>query len=624
MVRATDLLLAPMPKKISAKEGAFDTSGKRFIKLEAEDPQCLVAAAKKTGLDWEITASPKAPKSLTGLMIVQDPEADLAPEAYKLEVLPDGIKITASTPMGAFYGACTLAQIVRQSTVNGEQSTEEGSEVAPSPTRPVAHSLPCLSITDAPDFPVRGVMLDISRDKVPTMDTLYHLVNLLSEWKINQLQLYTEHTFRYLAHPTVWEKASPMTGEQIMQLDAYCQAHFIELVPNQNSFGHMERWLKLPKYNSMAEAPEGCDTIWGHFDHPFSLHPADKHVIPFLSGLYDELLPHFSSQMFNVGLDETVDLGRGKSAKECEEKGTGRVYLDFLLQIYELVKQRGKTMQFWGDIIIKHPELIPELPKDAIALEWGYEADHPFEEHGRQFGESGIEFYVCPGTSSWNTLVGRTENAIGNIMNAARNGHASGAVGLLNTDWGDNGHWQPLSVSYLGFMVGAMAAWNTKDDPRRELPMNLSLNAFRDPSGKMGQAFYDLGNIYQCFAKKTSNQSVPWQMLFRDAKDPKWSEGLEPAEFEAMDERLIEIEEIAAGDEMACADSEIVREEFEQSLNVLRLASDVGKWRLGGPKPKHLAETVEQIKMDHECVWLLRNRPGGLADSEKKCKVCDQ
>lgn len=599
MLRVSDLLLAPAPKKISAKEGAFDMNGKHFIKLEGESAQCLIAAAKKTGLDWEITASPKAPKQVVGLTILMDTSAGIPPQGYKLEIHADGMKITASTPAGAFYGACTLAQIIRQA----------GDE------------LPCLSITDAPDFPVRGVMLDVSRDKVPTMDTLYHLVNLLSEWKINQFQLYTEHTFAYLGHPTVWDKASPMTGEQIMQLDAYCQARFIELVPNQNSFGHMERWLKLPKYNSMAEAPNGCDTIWGHFDHPFSLHPADKHVLPFIESLYDELLPHFCSGMFNVGLDETVDLGRGKSDKECEEKGAGRVYLDFLLKIYEQVKARGKTMQFWGDIIIKHPELIPELPKDAIALEWGYEADHPFAEHGTSFGESGIEFYVCPGTSSWNTLVGRTENTIGNIVNAARNGHNSGAVGLLNTDWGDNGHWQPLSVSYLGFMAGAMAAWNTKADLRKDLQMNLSLNAFRDPTGKTGTAFYDLGNVYLAFKKSTFNQSVPWQMLFRDTKDPKWIEGLEMAEFEEMDKRIEAIAEAYKGSEMACADAQIVSEEFEQSLEMLRLSADVGKHRLGGPKPKNLSEKVEQVKMDHECVWLMRNRPGGLADSEKKLKI---
>jgi len=613
MARSTDLHLVPAPKKLSFREGTFNPQGKRYIKLEAEEPcrqnecrrsehpdpsghpdlsgQSLIMAAKQAGLLWETTASPKAPEDQVGLTIRLDTKADIPPEGYKLDIRPDGILITASTAAGAFYGACTLRQISGQP--------------------------PCLSIVDSPDFPARGVMLDISRDKVPTLETLYALVDLLASWKINQFQLYTEHTFRYLAHPIVWEKADPMTGEQIMALDAYCRERFIQLVPNQNSFGHMERWLRHDKYRVMAEAPNGCDTAWGHFDYPFSLSPIDKRSLPFVAGLFEELLPHFTSRMFNVGLDETVDLGCGRSKKICKERGTGRVYLDFLLQIYDYVKKHGHTMQFWGDIIVKHPELIHELPSDIIALEWGYEADHPFKERGKKFRESGIRFYLCPGTSSWNTLSGRTENAIGNITCAAKNGLELGAIGILNTDWGDSGHWQPLSVSYLGFMAGAMASWNAKADLRKGLAEILSINAFGDLTGKLGQAFFDLGGIYQLFKKKTFNASVQWQMLFRANN----GEGLELSEFEAMDRRLDEIAEAVKGDKASSPDAGIVREEIRHLIKLLQLASDVGKSKVGGPKPKNLKSRVEGIKDSHRHVWMLRNRPGGLEDSVGKIKV---
>ena len=77
--------------------------------------------------------------------------------------------------------------------------------------------------------------------------------------------------------------------------------------------------------------------------------------------------------------------GRAGSKEECEERGTERVYLDYLLKIHDEVTERGYTMQFWGDIIVQAPDMIAELPKDSIALEWGYEADHPFDEHGKAF-----------------------------------------------------------------------------------------------------------------------------------------------------------------------------------------------------------------------------------------------
>src|SRR5438552_6092737 len=106
-------------------------------------------------------------------------DASLPAEGYRLRVGPDGVVLTAADDAGAFYGRATLAQLRR---------LHDG-------------ALPCCSIDDWPDNRLRGVMIDISRDKVPTMATLETLVERLASWKVNQLQLYTEHTFAYAGHP---------------------------------------------------------------------------------------------------------------------------------------------------------------------------------------------------------------------------------------------------------------------------------------------------------------------------------------------------------------------------------------------------------------------------------------
>jgi hexosaminidase len=600
MTEKNTLYLAPVPKKLTMRQGEFDPTGKKYIQLVTDEPQSLMPAARQAGLDLEITASPFAPKNSVALRFIIDVASGMPVDGYKLVIKPDVVEITSSTPAGAFYGACTLKQIARQFGKN----------------------LPCLAISDWADMPERGVMLDISRDKVPTMETLYHLIDMLAEWKINQFQLYTEHTFAYLAHPVVWEKASPMTGEQILQLDAYCRERFIELVPNQNSFGHMERWLKHDKYRPMAELPHGGQTGWGYMSFPFSISPACKKSLPFLAGLYDELLPHFTSCNLNVGCDETVDLGYGKSKKLCKEKGTDRVYVDFLLEIYKLVSERGRTMQFWGDIIMRHPEMIPELPKDVVALEWGYSAKHPFAEHSAKFAESGIPFYVCPGTSVWSTLVGMTDNAIANITNAAKNGIANGAIGMLNTNWGDNGHWNPNSVEYLGYMTGAMASWNSKPDIHKTIVESLSIHAFNDPTFKVGKAFYDLGNLYRLFTRKVYNCSIPWMALFREDghKDLPVMHQASPENFEEMAVRLKEIKSNLSGEKMSSVDADTVRKELAFAFNIMGLSSKAGKMRLGGTKPAGFDSEVKKIQEEHKSVWLLRNRPGGLEDSVRKIK----
>jgi hexosaminidase len=205
-----------------------------------------------------------------------------------------------------------------------------------------------------------------------------------------------------------------MTAEEIRELDEYCR-EFIELVPNQNSFGHMERWLKHPRYLPLAEAAGWRRYPWGfRWKGPFQPLPDRSEKPGFAGGSVFQLLPNFSSGFFNVGCDETFDIGQGRSKDECDRRGVHRGLSGFHFRVNELVARHGRRMMFWGDIILNQPELIPQLPPDAIALNWGYEADHPFDAEAARFCQSGVPFYVCPGTSSWCSIAGRTDNMLAN------------------------------------------------------------------------------------------------------------------------------------------------------------------------------------------------------------------
>ncbi len=315
---ALSLNFLPVPRSVSLSGGTLELhSG--LIALAADPAADLrpaglwaqAALQQYAGIDGEIVGGTNNSAVVTISLGGGSGHA----QGYHLSVAADGIRILGDDAAGAFYGVMTLKQLLQT----------QGS------------TLPLLEIEDYPDFPARGVMYDISRDKVPTMETLYRLIDWLAALKINQFQLYTEHTFAYRQHPKVWATASPITAEQILALDAYCQERFVELVPNQNSFGHMYRFLKLPEYKHLAETDqkvlEWLDEV------PFSLAPVDPGSIELVSSLYDELLPNFTSKLFNVGADETFDLGYGRSKQAVEEKGKGRVYLDFLLQIYQRVQK---------------------------------------------------------------------------------------------------------------------------------------------------------------------------------------------------------------------------------------------------------------------------------------------
>ena len=351
-------------------------------------------------------------------------------------------------------------------------------------------------------------MLDISRGRVPKLETLLDLAEKLSDLKINELQFYTEHTFAYRKYRSVWQSWGALTDREIRILDARCRELGIDLVPNQNSFGHLRYFLEDKRLKKLGEISRPYEAESKDFlRRPTTLAPNHPGTLPFLRGLYDELLPNFSSAFCNVGCDETWDLGKGRSQQLCAAKGRGRVYLDFLRQIHREVSNRGKTMMFWGDIILKYPSLIRELPKNVIALNWGYEADHPFEKESAKFAKARIPFYVCPGTSTWQTIIGKHENAFANMRAAAKAGRKHGAIGYLITDWGDGGHPQPLAVSWPMFAAGAALAWNGRSLDEKNVASVLSRDVYDDTSGRVASAVMRLGFAHKKLDVDASNET---------------------------------------------------------------------------------------------------------------------
>ncbi|MFV2068021.1 MAG: glycoside hydrolase family 20 zincin-like fold domain-containing protein, partial [Pirellulales bacterium] len=133
-----------------------------------------------------------------GTEVVLEVVEGLPAEGYQLTVEAQGIHLCGADAAGLAHGMRTLTQLV--------EAAESG-------------VLGGVRIEDQPDFPHRGVMLDISRDRVPTMETLFALVDRLASWKFNQLQLYVEHTFAYAGHESVWRGRDPMTAEELRALD---------------------------------------------------------------------------------------------------------------------------------------------------------------------------------------------------------------------------------------------------------------------------------------------------------------------------------------------------------------------------------------------------------------------
>ncbi len=350
----------------------------------------------------------------------------LRAQGYYARTEAERMLLVGADAAGLFYALQTIAQLICQA----------------------GRMLPRLTLLDYPALPVRGVMLDVSRGKVPTLETLLEVVEILATWKINQFQLYIEHAFCWPSHPLIARGYDPLSADDLLAVDAACAQRHIEFVPNLQSFGHQGHLLRLPKYAPLAES-----------EQKWTLAPGEPGTYALLDELYAEFLPNFRSRLFNVDADETWDLGSGKSAARVAEVGLGRVYLEHILRLRELAAHYGRRIMFWGDVILNSPELIPEIPDDVIVLSWDYH-ETPSEEHVRQFAEAGKPFYVCPSVHGYGAFFPRQRIARQNIRAQAAYGVQYGARGLLNTDWGDAGHSNLQGLSSYGYAFGAAESWH--------------------------------------------------------------------------------------------------------------------------------------------------------------------
>ena len=517
-------MLIPQPRWFAWSAGSFRLNADTTLVLgpragsatlfAARDLQSALTAVSGLRLSIVKTASLAGQNTIRLILKGRDeqPAADgneeagaLGPQAYQLTITAAGVVITAADEAGLFYGVQTLIQLARG----------------------YGRRLPGCTCLDEPALPQRGVMLDISRAKVPTLATLQRLAETLAYYKINELQLYTEHTFRFPSHPGIGTDCGSLSADDMLALDMTCRERHIALVPNLQSTGHMRHILSLPEYEHLAE------TAWR-----WSITPARDETYRFLDELFADFLPAFSTPILNVDSDEAWDHGRGQAKALSAEIGYGRVYLNHILKLRELAARHDRQIMIWADVFHHYPELIAEIPVDVILLDWEYEGRDSYPSVAA-LARSGRPFYVCPGTSTWNTIFPRIDNSRINIRNYVRDGLAAGAIGMLLTDWGDLGHYQPFSLSWYSYLFGAEMAWSGATTATELFNQAFSRLFLGDPSGQAVAAIERLGSAVQQSGLAFPNRSDTVYALY---DEPLTGRMIQSVSSEAL------VEVVAAGE----------------------------------------------------------------------------
>lgn len=455
------MYLIPAPAKLENKEGAFIFAHDTYMSLEAG---CSGLVARQAALFQEsvkkILGYPAMLTRGSGRLgdIVLRQDDSMKKQSYVLDIETDRILLMGEES-GLWHGMQTLLQILEQ----------------------CGAVVPALHIEDAPDILNRGYYFDSARGRVPKLSWLKELADRMAYYKLNQLQLYIEHSYLFRDLTELWRDDTPLTAAEIMELDHYCAERGIELVPSLSSFGHLYKLLSTKEYAHLCELEDSEGkpfSVKGRMAH-HTINTTDPESLVLIKKMLGEYMELFSSKQFNLCADETFDLGRGRSREAVERLGKDRVYINFVKELAQFLLENGRRPMFWGDIIAGFPEMIRELPTEMICLNWGYGWDQR-EEETRRMHEAGAVQYCCPGCSSWNQLVPLNWNAYQNIMRMCSYAAKYGAIGVLNTDWGDYLHVCHPDFTRVGMIYGAAFSWNTKIPSFEEINRQISRLEYHD------------------------------------------------------------------------------------------------------------------------------------------------
>ncbi len=457
---AQNIHILPTPQQVKTHEGQFIWDNDVVLAYDASDTEISqIVTMLRKDLD-QINGKPLqfARGTVKGKHFIELIKTDHLgiseneDQAYRLTINPNFVRMEATTNTGLFYATQSLKQLYRYAFLQSK-----GNEIA----------LPCMTITDWPNFKIRAWQDDISRGPIVSMDYLKRLIPQMAECKLNAFSLYTEHTFKTQCHPDI-APTDAFTAEEIKELEEFCRPYHIQIIGNQQCFGHFEEILCNPFYSHLA------DTKW-------NLNPAKEETYQFLEDHLREVANAYKSPYFNINCDETESLGQGYAKAYVDSIGAEKVYYQHINRVNRMLRPYRKRVMMWGDIADQHPEILENLDDDIFLIAWSYVDKNDFDDFLKPYKESGRSFFVAPGVSLSERVWPKHYEFRKNISNLCRDGYKNGALGVINTCWDDFGESLINSALY-GLALGAEMSWNAVSTDERNTETNFANHFFGSTS----------------------------------------------------------------------------------------------------------------------------------------------
>ena len=604
---AQNVHILPNPQQVKTAEGHFIWDENVVLTYDASDAEInqiillfrndldLISGRKVQFARGVIKGKPFIELIKTDHLGVSENED----QAYRMTINPNFIRLEASSNTGLFYATQSLKQLYRYSFLKNKGEV----------------NIPCMTITDWPNFKIRAWQDDISRGPIVSMDYLKRIIPQLAECKLNALSLYTEHTFKTQCHPDI-APSDAFTAEEIKELENYCRPYHIQVIGNQQCFGHFEEILCNPFYSDLA------DTKW-------NLNPAKKETYQFLEDHLHEVAKAYKSPYFNINCDETESLGQGYAKAYVDSLGQTTVYYQHVNKVNRMLRPYRKRVMMWGDIADKHPEILEHLDDDIQLIAWSYEGNDDFNAFLQPYVKSGRTYFVAPGVSLSERVWPKHYEFRKNITNLCRDGYKNGALGVINTCWDDFGE-SLTNCALFGLALGAETSWNATTKQERDTEANFTahfLGSLAEDISKHLDELSDWTKIDDIgkFTAMTETMVPFYPSLVSDsvkALNQRASVALSALEKELKNDKkkvkhngeLIDNALYATHRMQWCAKRNMVRCQLYRTYN------EPGKTNIEESRRmvKELITSLHELKKEYVKVWNFESRPYWLDVNMKK------
>lgn len=477
---AANLALVPFPKQIRLTTGRFDLASAVIVYDVYDDDAAFMAeqvagrCAEASGMQPVLSVRGGHGEERTVIYRWDDAMAE---ESYRLDITPDLLVITAATKRGRWYGAMTLCQLI----------AEDG-------------TVPCLEIYDVPDYPIRAMADDISRGQVPTMDQFKKTIRFCSEYKLNLYFIYMEDLFQFRANRRIGIGRGGLTADEVRELSEYARKRHVDVAPLFESLGHQERIVNMPEYGDFREG-EGS----------YSFSPSDPRTLRLMEDFYAELAGAFSSPYIFAGLDETSDVGTGRTKTTIETSGHANVYADYYNGLNAIARKFGKQLWIYATHAIEHPESLDRIDKTITMVNYTFctpDCGDPWWDNLYAYmpiiKDKGFAEIVSPSIINWRRVFPDYTWGYDLTAQLNREGMKHGCIGSMTTSWCDDGGENFREYNWYGLGFHAELSWNASEPiDEAVFAPRFGASYFGPGRERLGNAIMHLGKVERIFQHRT-------------------------------------------------------------------------------------------------------------------------